>query len=396
MKFIFRRSTKSVQEIYRDFTNGELVVDSSYQRRRVWTIQDKVRLIETILLQFVMPEVFFWIASRNADDGKAITHIVDGQQRIRAISEYISGEFCLDKKYLLEESTKEIYGNKFFKDLSTEDKNNIWGYTISFVDIDASCQLEEIKQMFYRLNLTNYNLNTQERRNSLDSAFGDKCMALSDMDFWKDKKVFSSNDAKRMKDVEYCCTIYILAKEGIVDQANGKKINEYYDDYKSAFDEDNSLFERIEKAMGIIDSLTDKSTLSFVSKKAQMYTLFSVVFNMIDQKIEMNESIFEKFKQFILTYNNFRNEFVLNYSDKNLSELYEKIKKYKLASSEGINKITNRMIRYETLLRICINNDDKLLDNLSKISNDFEQKLFERKKIIDKLEDDDIVDIKDE
>ncbi len=395
MKFNFRRTTRTVQEIYRDFINGELVVDSSYQRRRVWTIQDKVRLIETLLLQFVMPEVFFWIASRNADDGKAITHIVDGQQRICAIAEFINGEYCLEKKYLIEETTKELYGNKYFKDLLEEDKNNIWGYHVSYVDVDQSCNMDQIKQMFYRLNLTNYNLNPQERRNSLDSAFGDKSLALSNLDFWRNKKVFSSNDAKRMKDVEYCCTIYILAKEGIVDQANGRKINEYYDDYKTEFDEDNSLFNRVVKAMDIIDLLTDKSTLSFVSKKAQMYTLFSVAFNIIDQSIEANESIFEKFKQFVLTYNNFRNEFVLNYTSTELSSLYENIKKYKLASSEGINKITNRMIRFEILSKICINDDDALLDKLSTISDDLEKKLNERKKSVDNLEDDDIIDMQE-
>lgn len=395
MNFIFRRSTKTVQEINRDFTNGELVVDTGYQRRKVWTIQDKVRLIETILLQFVVPEVFFWVASRNADDGKAITHIVDGQQRIRAISEYIQGEYSLESKYLIENKSKELYGNKYFKDLSEIDKNNIWGYNISYVDIDSSCQLKEIQQMFYRLNLTNYSLNSQERRNSLDSVFGDKSLALSEMEFWKQKKVFSSTDAKRMKDVEYCCTIYILAKEGIVDQANGQKINQYYDDYKLNFDEDNSLFNRVVKAMDIIDLLTDKSTLSFVSKKAQLYTLFSVAFNMIDQSIAVSDAVFRKFKQFVLTYNNFRNEFILDYSDNEISSLYENIKKYKLASSEGINKITNRMIRFEILYKICVNDDDRILDNLSIIGNEFEKKLKERKKTIDKLEEDDIIDMEE-
>ena len=76
--------------------------------------------------------------------------------------------------------------------------------------------------MFYRLNLTNYSLNRQEKRNSKDSVFGDKCEALSTYDFWKKTKLFSSADAKRMKDVEYCCAIYILANEGIVDQTNDK------------------------------------------------------------------------------------------------------------------------------------------------------------------------------
>ena len=44
------------------------------------------------------------------------------------------------------------------------------------------------------------------------------------------------------------------------------------------FDQDNSLEEKIMQAMDIIDSLVDKTTISFISKKAQMYTLFCVAF----------------------------------------------------------------------------------------------------------------------
>lgn len=124
-----------------------------------------------------------------------------------------------------------------------------------------------------------------------------------------------------------------------------------------------------------------------------MYTMFSVAFKMIDDNVEINNSIFEKFKQFVITYNNFRNEFVFNNKDNELSHLYENIKKYKLASSEGINKISNRMIRFEILYKMCINDDNNILDNLNKISNEFEQQLILRKNKIDKLENDDLVDI---
>jgi uncharacterized protein with ParB-like and HNH nuclease domain len=41
-----------------------LVVDDSYQRRSVWGEKDKIRLIETILLNLVIPELFF-LASGN-------------------------------------------------------------------------------------------------------------------------------------------------------------------------------------------------------------------------------------------------------------------------------------------------------------------------------------------
>lgn len=395
MKYNFRRNTKTIEEIYRDFDSGKLFVDQSYQRRKVWNDQDKTRLIETILLELVMPEVFFWTTDRDPETGLASIHIVDGQQRITSIVEFISGEFLLNEKFLLSDKIKGSCGRKYFAELEKMYKGILWGYPISIVEIDTSCTKADIRDMFYRLNLTNYNLNPQEKRNSFDSAFGEKSESLSTLDFWKKMRVFSSNDAKRMKDVEYCCSIYILANEGIVDQTNGKKINDYYDDYKDEFDNNNKLLSKIFEAMEMINRLTDKTTISFVSKKAQMYTMFCIAFKMIDQGIDISDGIFEKFKMFVDTYSKFRNEFTLEYSDPNLFALYENIKKYKLASSEGINKVANRMIRFEALYKICIESGGECVNLLQEISDNFSDKLEGRKKQYDKLEDDDLVDIEE-
>lgn len=392
MAFTFKRNEKRIDEINRDFTKGNLLVDMSYQRRKIWLEQDQVRLIETILLGLVIPEVYFWPADIDPDSGTMVSHIVDGQQRINAISEFILGEFKLTEKYLMDESRKPDFHDKYFQDLDTDTKKTFWSYRISVVEIDQNCSKKDIAQMFYRLNLTNYSLNQQEKRNSLDSVFGDKAAALSELDFWKTSKVFSSTDAKRMRDVEYCCSIFILANEGIIDQTNDKKINNYYDDYAQSFDEGNEALEKIYSAIDIIKILTDKSTLSFISKKAQMYTLFCLAFKMIEGKIEFKSLIFEKFKLFVETYNKFRNEFSLSFEEPKLAEVYEIIKRYKLASSEGINKIGNRVIRFEVLNKVCLESDDSLKSVLLELSERFDELLKGKQTTYDQLEKDDLVD----
>lgn len=391
MKHLFRRNTKTIQEINRDFTEGKLFADSSYQRRKVWNDQDKVRLIETILMELVMPEVFFWTTDRDPDTGVASTHIVDGQQRINAIVDFIGGEFSLNERYLMNDEIKQLCGKKTFKELDQSYKNKIWEYPISIVEIDPVCTMADIKELFYRLNLTNYNLNQQEKRNSKDSVFGDKCEALSTYDFWRKTKLFSSADAKRMKDVEYCCSIYILANEGIIDQTNDKKINNYYDDYKNDFDAEDKLKNKILEAMSVIEDILDKTTISFISKKAQMYTLFCVVFKMFDEGKAFND-FFEKIKIFVTAYSKFRNEFARDYKDDLMSALYADIKKYKLASSEGINKVANRTIRFEILYKICAEDGEEVFEALKRITKDMNNLLDARKDKKDQLELDDIID----
>ena len=77
---LFDRNKKTIKQIKDDFESGKLIIDSSYQRRSVWTTQDNVRLIETILMGYIVPEVFLWPASVDPDTGDTVTHIVDGQQ----------------------------------------------------------------------------------------------------------------------------------------------------------------------------------------------------------------------------------------------------------------------------------------------------------------------------
>ncbi|MCD7929964.1 MAG: DUF262 domain-containing protein [Tannerellaceae bacterium] len=89
MALNYSRYESKTRQILDDFKTGALIVDDSYQRRSIWLERDKIRLIETILLELIIPEVYFWDAETDPDTGKTITHIVDGQQRINAIIEFI-------------------------------------------------------------------------------------------------------------------------------------------------------------------------------------------------------------------------------------------------------------------------------------------------------------------
>ena len=164
--FNFNINRKTINEISTMFEKQDLIVDDTYQRRSVWNEKDKIRLIETILLNLIIPELFFWKAETDPETGASITHIVDGQQRIKAIYSFVNNEFKLKSQCLLDEDVKKLYGNKFFKELDTEVKKEFWNYQLMIIDIDPKATRSDIINMFNRLNLTDYNLNDQEKRNS--------------------------------------------------------------------------------------------------------------------------------------------------------------------------------------------------------------------------------------
>ena len=76
-----------------------------------------------------------------------------------------------------------------------------------------------------------------------------------------------------------------------------------------------SIKNKIIAAMNIISDCANKNTIAFISKKAQMYTMFCLAFRLIDDNIELDEKINNKITLFIRAYNLFRNEYDLVFDD---------------------------------------------------------------------------------
>ena len=349
--FKFSDNRKTVNEIFTMFDEGKLIVDDTYQRRSVWSEKDKVRLIETILLQLVIPELFFWKADTDPETGISTTHIVDGQQRIKAIYSFINNEFKLKPQYLLDEGSKEKYANKYFKDLDTETRKTFWNYQLMIIEIDSAATRDDTITMFNRLNLTDYNLNDQEKRNSVSGEFAALAREISDNPLWDEKRLFTGPDVKRMKDVEFCASIILLHRKGIIDQTDQSALNQAYEElqvgYKDAEQDKEAVCAAIET---IATFFISDNVTKFLRRKAQLYTLFSVVFYMQRENIAVEQCQKDRLEYFVKLYSVFNNDMDLSGEISDSEKiLFDWLKKYKLASSEGLNKHTNRMIRYNVM-----------------------------------------------
>lgn len=373
----FSRNSIKIKDIYSKFNDEEWIIDKTYQRRKVWGIKDNIRLIETILLELVIPEIFIWDCDTDPTTGKTITHIVDGQQRINAIFDFIQEKFKLQSKYLISTEIKSLYGDLTFSKLPDEIKKRIWVYEISVVNLSSTFSKDEIKNMFYRLNLTDYSLNEQEKRNSMDSLFGQAAESLADLNFWTKHKVFSPRDIRRMGDVEYCSSILLLCREGIVDQTKQETLDQLYTDFLDEYPDRDKDLEKIGNAVDYINFIITPETESFSSKKVQMFTLFALAFDFIDSEILITDEMKKYFVQFVRTYNAFKNEYELHLSTEEERKVFEMIKKYKLASSEGVNKISNRMIRFEVLKKILLNTENIDIDVIASIEKKCNEKAQE-------------------
>ncbi|MDR0751258.1 MAG: DUF262 domain-containing protein [Christensenellaceae bacterium] len=352
MSLQYIRHARKIEGIYKDFNNETLIVDTSYQRRSVWLERDRVRLIETILIGLIIPEVYFWDAETDPDTGKTITHIVDGQQRIKAITEFIDNNLKLSKEHLIDVNIRDKYGDKYFRDLNDRDKILIWRYELYIVQIKSS-GVDEIKNVFYRLNLTEYALNAQEKRHSTSwGFFANLVKEISELPFWNNYKLFDYGDIRRMKDEEFYSTLILLARKGIINQTDQKPINNALIDYASDYPEYEQDKNRIIEWTRKFEKIYSEANRSFLQKRTQLYTIFCLMNYFTEENIEINDIITNKISEFIYKYNQFKNS---SETKINVNVEEEAIRKYKLASSEGVNKIKNRMVRFEIIKNYVLN-----------------------------------------
>jgi hypothetical protein len=157
----------SIQEAYRNYADSKFFVNRKYQRKLVWTVDEKEYLIDSILKGLPIPLI---LLAQTEDDN---FEIIDGLQRMNAIVSFIENRFGLDGKYFDVEqfSRAKQLGNKGVFSYKTEinelvepaDCANILDYQLA-VTIYPSAEESEIADIFGRINSGGKQLSPQEKR----------------------------------------------------------------------------------------------------------------------------------------------------------------------------------------------------------------------------------------
>ncbi|MGK7962596.1 DUF262 domain-containing protein, partial [Crocosphaera sp.] len=87
----------SINEAYRLYRSGNLLINRKYQRKLVWTLEEKERLIGSILKGYPIPLIL--LAERPQLDGSGKYEVIDGMQRLNAIFSFIENSFTFQEKF---------------------------------------------------------------------------------------------------------------------------------------------------------------------------------------------------------------------------------------------------------------------------------------------------------
>lgn len=266
----------TISDIIQWNEKGELELSPKYQRNSVWNEKAKAYLIDTIVRGLPIPPVFL---RQKVDVNTKSTYreIIDGQQRIRAIIEYVVAE-----NYCIKSSHNKELGGKKYSDLDPDTQEAILEYEI-LAEVVTEKDESIVYDMFARLNSNNIVLNPQEIRNS--KYWGDfkvlvYRLASKYRDFFLTQKLFNDNDCSRMKDCELISSMIIVISEGLVSETP-KYIDNIYQKYDKEFVQVEEIETKLSQVMDVITDLyTNLSgALGCFTNKNYFYTLYCVLVN---------------------------------------------------------------------------------------------------------------------
>lgn len=159
----------SIQEAYRIYRDGNLIVNRQYQRKLVWTIQEKETLVDSILKQYPIPLILL----ARSDEGNHKLEIIDGMQRLNAVFGFIENEFLFEEKafdvaqFARAKQASED-GVFFISDPSVQRLNkkacaDFLDYQLAITQFDAD-NPAHVVNVFGRINSGGRQLSDQERR----------------------------------------------------------------------------------------------------------------------------------------------------------------------------------------------------------------------------------------
>jgi len=311
--------------------SGELDSKPPFQRNPVWTNRQKSSLIETVLCEYPIPELYMQEITSSSGEQKQI--IVDGQQRINSVLGFLNSEYIL-------ENVQSKWEGLSFDDLGDDDKKKIYEYSF-VVRLLPDISEPELREIFQRINRNSVSLNLQELRHATYWGPFIKLMEeIADFEMWDSIGIYSANDRRRMLDIEFISELTIAYLNGI--QNKKRKLEEYYQIYEVEF----PYVEKVRTAFVIILEeimrVLPEIGKTRWKKKSDFYSLFLVfaanesMLPLGSEKKAIANNILMKYSQEIDAYIN-RDEGFVN-SEPRSSVVYYVEATEKAASDLGSRK----------------------------------------------------------
>ncbi len=238
-----------------------------FQRPAVWTLAQKRLLIDSVLRGFDIPKLYW----REMNSTPKQYAVIDGQQRIRAIWEF------MDNKFKLPQNADPVDGqpiaNCKYNELSREMTLKIHTYSLDVVIMKDMTE-DEVREMFLRLQ-NGTSLKAQEKRNALSGNMRDFIKHLSEQSFFESVPFKNSRYDHDLVAAQLTC----LEIEPEITNIQNKNLNRMYEENKE-FDMRSKTARKVKKTLATLREIFPEKTPEL--ERYNIVALYCVVSRLLD------------------------------------------------------------------------------------------------------------------
>lgn len=329
-------SNETILNIYNGIKSGIYNLAPDFQRKLVWNDLHKENFIDTILKGFPFPEIYIAEGDIDVDNPlKVIKLVVDGQQRLSTIVQYVDGD-----------GNWKLKNIPTFKDLSKEDKEKFFYYNVVVRNL-GHLKEEDIKEVFKKINSVNYALNAIEITNALyDGEFITTANAIleDNQNIIKRLDIFSINEESRMRDLEFILTLMSIVEEKGYFTTTQR--NEFYiKEFNNKYDSKEDIIRLFNDIFNLINDVIEDSYSSW-TRKNNFLTLFIELKRYSENhKISIDKINSQRLKEILST---FEKQVLVNKKDGNEENPFYS---YYMSSIQGTGSRASRINRGKILYK---------------------------------------------
>jgi hypothetical protein len=249
-----------LETLVKKINKGIIKLNPDYQRNHRWKDNTSSKLIESLILNIPIPTIYMSQdidVDEDVEDDIPRYSVIDGQQRLTAITNYMS-----NKLILIELEVLEDLNGCYYKDLPPFLIRRLEERTIKCLRIDSTVDPQVKYDIFERLNSGSVELTAQELRNAIyrgkfnnmikELATDEKFRALLNID---EKDTDENNKVKKMEDVELVLRFFVLDNDNYYNLKKGFKkfLSDEMEKFNDYTEEQLSIMkDRFKKTMKII------------------------------------------------------------------------------------------------------------------------------------------------
>lgn len=280
-----------------------------YQRGNVWSLDQRIKLIESIDKGRYIPEI---ILAKSAEPYEY--EIVDGKQRLHSIFKFLDN--------------KIKYNGRFYNSYTEEEKTNFINFFLNITELEGTP--EEIAEQFILLQ-NGSTLKKQDKRNALAGEIKEFIKEIIQHPFFVELCQVDKNEVKFK---EVATQLILLKLIGMTD-IKAKNIDKMYEEYNESIPD-----ERKKELLEVLDYLYNSfevGTKKSYFKKANLPVLYLLADQQL--KVDSGHNFSTTFGSW---FKNFMDEYKTNSKSGN-SQTYNEYEKYNKSGTASKESIEGRI-----------------------------------------------------